>query len=156
MLFLLIIRFVFLLSLLARRLFLFLTDSRQGKLPIKCRHILGPFFRHDLHRQLQRLQGVSRQGGQLGQIPLYLRPGHPIHRRGRQHAGQGIVHSGGQGVYIRPGAGAAPLGVLLQRTEPTLRHLHAGGAGVEVQILSSPQIQNFHFPVRLKYQVVRA
>ena len=127
-----------------------------GKLVGKFRHGPGALIRQDNHCFPNRFPDISRQGRKFRQVPPELVGGHPVHGSGRQDPGEGKVHGRGQSVHIRPGAGAALLGILLQGTEAALGYLHGGCAGIDAQILGSSQIQNFYRAVGQKHQVVRA
>ena len=119
-------------------------------------HGLGTIL--GLHRQslFQCLPGLRREPVQRREIPGNGVLFQPLHRAGNQRSGEGVVNGGGHGVHIRPGAGAAPLNVLLQRAESAFRHLHGRSPGIETQILGRTQIQNFYASVGQQHQVVRA
>ncbi len=95
-------------------------------------HALGALLGRHCQSLLQGGQGGGGQSVQTRQVPgnsVFL---DPIHSGRRELAGEGEINRCGHGIYVRPGAGAAPLGVLLEGTEPTFRHLHGGRAGVHV------------------------
>ena len=132
-----------------------LLDFREQAL-LQFRHGLCPLLCHNRHGLFQGFQGSGGEGCQARQIPANGVLLHSIHGHRGKHSGEGVVNGSRHGVYIRPGAGAAPLGVLLEGTKAAFRHLHGGGAGVDAQILGRPQIQNFHASIRGDHQIVRA
>ena len=117
---------------------------------------MGPFIRQQDHGLLHGCQHIPGKHQKLGKVPAQGVCGHPIHGGGGHHTGEGVVQSGGQGVDIGPGAGAAPLGVLLQRAEAAFGYLHGRCAGVDIQVLGSAQIQDLHGAVGLQHQVIGA
>lgn len=74
---------------------------------------------------------------------------------GGENPGEGEIDGGGHGVYIRPGTGGPPLGVLFQRRKAALGYLHGGCTGIDVQILGGTQVQNLHAAVGQKHNIVR-
>ena len=145
------------LSLGNRFLFLLgLSHFRDRDTPVQLLHGLGPVLCPQGHGFLQRMDPLGRQSLQPGQIPAEGILLHPLHRCRGHCSGQRIVDRRCQGVNVRPGAGAAPLLILLQRTEAALGYLHTGCPAVQAQILGGPQVQNLHPNLGLQHQVVRA
>ena len=75
------------------------------------------------------LQGLQSSGGYCRQAGLDPGDGvliGSVHGVGRQLSGEGVVNCCRHGVYIRPGAGATLLEVLLPGTEAAFGYLHGG------------------------------
>ena len=119
-------------------------------------HGLQTVFGNHHHSLLQGLPGLGRKLIQCREIPGKRVLVQTVNGIRGQFAGKGVVNRSRHGIDIRPGAGAAPLGVLFQGTEAAFRHLHGGSPGIDAQILGRSQVQNFHASIGQQHDVVRA
>ena len=112
--------------------------------------LLGLHGQAVLYGALERHRRHAQQG-EIQPVPVEA-----IHGLGRNDAGDAVVEGGGEGVDVRPGAGAAPLHVLLQGAEAGLGHQLGGHAASDGEILGGAEVQQAEGTVGLHHDVVGA